>query len=483
MKVPHSKNGTPQCQTFASFFLPRLHVNYFNNTSYGQGCHFCPVFPVFPFHQDMTQRNITRRTLLQSAAITGGYFLCSSSGFANSRSALEKLDLAVIGIGGRGSANLGGVSKENIIALCDVDDVRAGKGFDRFPAAKKFYDFRKLFDQFGSKIDGAVISTPDHTHFHIAHRALSEGKHVYLEKPMAHNVWECRELTRLAREKKVATQLGVQRHTIPNMHRVVELIKSGAIGTVSEVHCWIDSNRGMQKIDQEKHPVPDTLKYDLWLGPARRRAPYHPKVTPYGWRFWWDYGTGETGNWGCHILDIPFWALDLKYPTRVGARGDLANPLMTPQKMETWMEFPANDDRPKVKLFWSQVKGGPDILREKGLPASGNNTLFVGDKGMLLCGFGKRQLLPKDKFADFDPPEPFVPDSPGFHKEWIDACKGGPVATCHFDYSGPMAETVLLGNVAYRAMAEFDWDADNLKASSGLAQRFIKESYARGWEV
>lgn len=432
----------------------------------------------------MTQKQIKRRTFLGAAALSAGYFLGTPSKAAASTSALEKLNLAVIGIGGRGGANLGGVSKENIVALCDVDDVRAGKNYERFSKAKKFYDYRELFDKIGNEIDGAVISTPDHTHFHIAHRALSEGKHVYLEKPMAHNVWECRELTDLAREKKVATQLGVQRHTIPNMHRVVELIKSGAIGNIKEVHCWVDSSRGLNALDKKLHQVPNTLKYDLWLGPARRRASYHPSVTPYGWRFWWDFGTGETGNWGCHILDIPYWALDLKYPTKVGSlKGDLANPLATPKEMHSWMEFPANEKRPGVKLFWSQVKGGPAILKEKGLPASGNNTLFIGEKGMLLCGFGKRQLLPKDKFADYEAPKPFIPDSPGFHKEWIDACKGGEPATCNFDYSGPMAETVLLGNVAFRSTKAFDWNADELKASSGIAQRFIKESYAKGWEV
>ena len=434
----------------------------------------------------MKKAKMQRRAFLGTAAATvaaTGYFSSGEALAEGSRSSLEKLNLAVIGIGGRGSANLGGVSKENIVALCDVDDQRAGKAYSRFSKARKFFDYRELFDKMGNEIDGAVISTPDHTHFHIAHRALSEGKHVYLEKPMAHNIWECRELTRLAREKKLATQLGVQRHTIPNMHRVVELIQSGAIGNVKEVHCWVDSNRGMTALDKKLHQVPGSLKYDLWLGPAKRRAKYHPSVTPYGWRFWWDYGTGETGNWGCHILDIPFWALELKYPTRVGAKGNLANPLSTPKKMDSWMEFPATPKRPGVKLFWSQVKGGPEILKEKGLPASGNNTLFVGEKGMLLCGFSKRQLLPKDRFAEYEPPEPFIADSPGFHKEWIDFCKGGKPATCHFDYSGPMAETVLLGNVAYRSMSEFDWDADSLKASSGIAQRFVREDYAKGWEV
>lgn len=430
------------------------------------------------------QRSITRRSILGGAAgVAAGYFVGNTASGFESRSALEKLNVAVIGIGGRGGANLNGVQKENIVALCDVDNVRAGKAYERFSKAKKFYDFRELFDKIGNQIDAAVISTPDHTHFHIAHRALSEGKHVYLEKPMAHNIWECRELTNLAREKKLATQLGVQRHTIPNMHRVVELIQSGAIGKIKEVHCWIDSNRGMTPLNKKLNKVPDSLKYDLWLGPAKKRMGYDPKVTPYGWRFLWDYGTGETGNWGCHILDIPFWALDLKYPTKVGGSGDLANPVSTPKEMHSWMEFPANGDRPPVKLHWSQVKGGPQILKDKGLSAKGNNTLFIGEDGMLLCGFSQRKLLPEDKFSGFEPPAPSIPKSPGFHKEFIDFCKGGEPATCNFDYSGPMAETVLLGNVAYRTLSTFDWDAKNLKSSSGIAQRFIKESYAKGWEI
>ena len=427
--------------------------------------------------------SLSRRGFLGTTTLAAGVWLGGSSEGFESRSALEKLNLAVIGIGGRGSANLGGVSKENIVALCDVDDVRAGKAFDRFSKAKKFYDYRKLFDEMGNKIDGVVISTPDHTHFHIAHRAMYEGKHVYLEKPMAHNVWECRQLTNLARKKKLATQLGVQRHTIGNMHRTVELIQSGAIGNVTEVHCWIDSDRGLPQLNKKENPIPSTLKYDLWLGPAKATMAYQPSVTPYGWRFYWDYGTGETGNFGCHILDIPYWSLDLKYPTRVGGSGGLANLKTTPKSMASWMEFPATEKRSAVKLHWSQAKGGPAILKEKGLPARGNNTLFIGDKGMLLCGFNQRTLLPEDDFQDFTTPDPFIPDSPGFHKEWIDACKGGKPATCHFDYSGPMTETVLLGNVAFRSLGVFDWDSKNLKSSNQIAQRMIKEDYAKGWEV
>jgi len=327
-----------------------------------------------------------------------------------------------------------------------------------------------------------VISTPDHTHFHPAVTAMQMGKHVYLEKPLAHTVRETRELTRLAAEKKIATQLGAQRHTLDNMHRVVELVQAGTIGTVKEVHCWIGGTRGMPAIPTDTPPVPSTLKWDLWIGPAPDR-PYHPTYCPYGWRFWWDFGTGETGNWGCHILDIPYWALGLKYPTKVDASGPPVHAQTTPTAMATRFEFPADGQRPAVTLHWYHADKGPDVLRQHNLPEAGNNTLFIGSEGMLLCGFGKRKLYPEDKFADFKAPDRTIPDSPGFYQEWIDACKGGPPATCDFvTYSGPLAETVLLGNVAYRAGGGFTWDAANLNAvGNERAQQLLRSDFRAGW--
>jgi predicted dehydrogenase len=319
-------------------------------------------------------------------------------------------------------------------------------------------------------------------HFHPAYAAMQLGLHVYLEKPLAHNVWETRTLTDLARQKKLATQLGAQRHTMSNIHRVVELIKSGAIGEVREVHSWIDGNRGMPKVPEDRPAVPAHLDWDLWVGPAKLR-PYHSTYCPYGWRFWWDYGTGETGNWGCHILDLPYWALDLKYPTRVETTGPAIDSERTPTSLHARYEFPARGGLPPLTLHWHHAAKGPDILREHKLSAVGNNNLFIGSKGMLLCGFDRRQLLPKEKFADFQPPKPFLPDSPGFHREFIQACKGGPAATCAFDYSGPMAETVLLGNVAYRA-GGFDWDAQTLTPKGNeAAARLIRETYRDGWAI
>ncbi|MEO8498304.1 MAG: Gfo/Idh/MocA family oxidoreductase [Planctomycetota bacterium] len=423
-------------------------------------------------------RTIHRRRMLQTSALAGaGVWLGTNASAADSPN--EKLNIACIGIGGRGGDNLKGVASQNIVALCDVDESRAGKAYEQHPQAKKYVDFRKMLDEMDKHIDAVVVSTPDHAHFHPSMLAMQMGKHLYCEKPMAHTVWEAREMTKLAAEMKVATQLGVQRHTLENMHRSVELIQSGAIGKVSEVHCWVDGDRGMPAVPADKPAIPSGLDWDRWLGPAKER-PYHSTYCPYGWRFWWDFGTGETGNWGCHILDTPYWALGLKYPTKVEGSGPPVHGQTTPKAMTTAFDFADQD----VKLHWYHAKNGPPILQEKGLSAKGMNTLFLGAEGMLLTGFDKYKLYPEEKFADFKPPSRTIEKSPGFYKEWFAACKGGAPATCNFDYSGPLSETVLLGNVAYRAEGSFAWDAVNLKASGNenVAQ-YLRTEFRAGWEV
>jgi len=431
---------------------------------------------------DDMSRSLNRRDALKTTAMlaagiaVGG--AASPSRAADSPN--EKLNLACIGVGGRGSANVGGVSSQNLVAFVDVDDQRAGKMYEKFGKAKRFKDYRKMLDELGTKLDGVVISTPDHTHFHPAYAAMNLDLHVYLEKPLCHNVWETRTVTDLAREKGLATQLGSQRHAMSNMHRVVELIQDDAIGKVHTVYSWIGGSRGMPEMPKDRPASPKTLDYDLWLGPAKHR-PYHPSFCPYGWRFWWDFGTGETGNWGCHILDIPFWALGLRYPTRVDATGPEVDADRTPKSMHSVLQFPESGDQPAVELHWSH--GEPAILKEKGISGKGNNTLFIGEKGMLVCGFSQKKLLPEDQFEDYKTPPKSVPDSPGFHKEWIAACRGEEPATCNFDYSGPLAEAVLLANVAYRT-GGFDWDFKKLSTGSNEnAQALIKTAYRPGWEI
>ena len=419
-------------------------------------------------------QELNRRELLVGAA---GLALGAAEAKAKVQPPSSRVNIAVIGIGGQGGFSIKELAKlqptTNFVALCDVDDERAGKAYEQFPNAKKFYDWREMFDKMGKDIDAVVIATPDHTHFHPARQAILMGKHVYLEKPMAHSVWEVRELTKLAAEKKVATQLGVQRHTLPAIHKAVEIVQSGLIGKVTEVHSWIGSNRGMVPVPTDTPPVPSTLKYDLWLGPGPQR-PYTAEIVPYKWRFFWDYGTGEAGNWGCHILDIPFWALGLTYPTRVNFHdGDPLHAVTTPTKFHVSFQYEKD-----ITLHWYQ--GTPAILKEKGLDPKGMNNLFIGEKGMLLCGFDKAELIGIDPAT---PTSVKLTKSPGFHKEWIEAIQGGKPATCHFGYSGPMTETVLLGNVAFRAQEGFDWDAKSLKASSMKATALLRPKFPKGWTV
>ena len=242
----------------------------------------------------MKYQNKTRRDFLKSTgAVAGGYWLGTSIEDVSAWSANEKLNIACIGVGGRGAANVGGVSSQNIVAMCDVDESKAGKRFQEFNQASKFKDYRVMFDKLGKQIDAVVISTPDHTHFHPARQAMLEGKHVYCEKPLAHSAWEIRQLTRIAEKMDVATQLGNQRHANAGMARAVEAVQSGMIGDISEVYCAVGGSRGMPSMPKEFPSIPSHLDWELWQGPVAHRK-YAPDYVPYKWRFWWDYGTGET---------------------------------------------------------------------------------------------------------------------------------------------------------------------------------------------
>ncbi len=427
----------------------------------------------------------TRRDVLRTTGLASAGVLLGRGAFARPM-ANDRLNVAVIGIGGRGRANLNAIARtENIVALCDVDDARAGDAYEKFPQARRFRDFRRMFDAMADEIDAVVVSTPDHTHFHPCHAALQLKKHLYVEKPLAHNPWEVRTLTDLAREQGVATQLGVQRHALPNVHRAVEIVQSGLLGEIKRCYAWVGGERGMpnKPTGPDGFPaVPDHLDWDLWMGPTAPRR-YSPAYCPYEWRFWWPYGTGEMGNWGCHVLDIPFWALGLKYPFQVGAAGPPADLDRTPKSMNSALDFAARGDAPPVKLFWLHTKDGPEILKASGMPHLGTGVLFLGSKGTLLCDFSKLHLYPED----IEVPAPSIPDSPGFHREWIDACKGGPPATCEFDYSGPLTEAVLLANIAYRTRGGKDWvtqwDGPALEFSEPKSQAYVREEYREGWKV
>jgi predicted dehydrogenase len=422
-----------------------------------------------------------RRFLQNSLALGAGVWLSGQEGFARALSPNDKLNLGVIGVSGRGGDNLAGVSSENIVALCDVDDDRLNEAGQRFPSAGRYNDYRDLLDR--NDLDAVVVSTPDHTHAVITSAALKSGRHVYCEKPLTHTVAEARAITETARKHKRVTQIGTQIHAGANYRRVVELVKGGVIGPVREVHVWLAG--GMSGGDRPKDapPVPPSLHYDLWIGPAAYR-PYSPEYLPFNWRKWWDFGNGMLGDFGCHYMDLPFWALDLRYPASVESEGPPVNPETTQEWLIARYEFPERGSQPPVALTWYHGGKRPEIAEEEPLKGWGNAVLFIGEKGMLVADYDRRQLLPEKEFEGFAPPAPTIPDSIGHHQEWILACKTGGTTTCNFDYSGPLTEAVLLGNVAYRTGKKLEWDAKKLRAENcPEADPYLKNHYRKGWKL
>jgi len=426
----------------------------------------------------------TRRVFLQQS-IAGAVAAATAGrpGRAQTRSANEKLGIAIIGVAGQGEYNLNNVfASETIVALCDVDENRAAAARNRFPKATFHTDFRRLFDQ--KDIDAVVISTPDHTHAPATVMALKAGKHVYCEKPLTHSVYEARVVAETAVKMKRATQMGTQIHAGPNYRRVVELIKSGAIGPVREAHCWVGGAWVGADRPQDTPPIPAGLHYDLWLGPAPYR-PYHPTYMPANWRGWWDFGGGTLGDMGCHHMDLAYWALDLTHPLTVEAEGPPVHPESAPPWLRVRYEYPARGSQPPVRLtWWHGEKNRPPQFAEGKLPEWGNGTLFVGEKGMLLADYDKHVLLPQKDFEGFKRPDPFIPNSIGHHNEWIRACKTGSPTTCNFTYSGALTEAVLLGNVAYRSGKKLQWDPKHLKITNAPdAERFLRREYREGWAL
>jgi predicted dehydrogenase len=422
--------------------------------------------------------------MLKSTALAGVAVWTSRGGRAcGAESPNEKLNVAMIGSGGRGAANLGGVGGENIVALCDVDERRAGPTFARYPSTPKFKDFRVMLDKMQREIDAVVVSTPDHIHAPASVFAMRRGKHCYCEKPLVHEIYEARVAAEVAQQNKLATQMGTQIHAGSNYRRVVELVHSGSIGPVRECYVWIGRSEGGGERPSETPPVPKELDWDLWLGPAPWR-PYHPCYLPRAWNFWWDFGGGNLAAMGCHYFDLPFWALGLEYPSIVKAEGPPLHPETTPRWLAIRYEFPARGELPPVALEYCDGGRKPGILKQKGLPEWGSGVLFVGSEGMLLADYGRRELYPQEKYADFKPPEPTIPNSIGHHREWIEACKTGGPTTCNFPYAAKVTETVLLGNVSFRTGREIRWDAENLRATGcPEAEQYVRREYREGWTL
>jgi predicted dehydrogenase len=398
----------------------------------------------------------------------------------------ESLGIAVVGIGGQGAWNVEQLieAKAAIVALCDVDERMAAGSRGKCPKARFYHDFREMLDKQGKDIDAVLIATPDHTHAVATVAAMKAGKHVYCEKPLAHSVWECRQMIETARKTKRVTQMGTQIHAGDNYRRVVELIQSGAIGAVREVHVWCPTvwSGGGDK-PKETPPVPPELKWDLWLGPAPEQA-YHPEFLPSKWRGWWDFGGGGHADMACHYMDLAHWALDLRLPKAVEATGPAVHAASAPDKLTVTYEYPARGEKPPVKLTWAVGVNHPDNYDESKHPNWGAGLLFIGEKGILAADYGQYKLLPEKDFADFKAPSPFIPNSIGHHKEWIQACKTGSKTLCNFEYSGALAETVLLGNVAYRSGGRIEWDAANMRIPNApAAEKFLRREYRKGWSL
>ena len=409
----------------------------------------------------------------------------------------DKLNIAIIGAGGRGATDTAGVASENIVVLCDVNATALEAQGAKYPQAAKVVDFRKIFDRPGD-FDAVVVATCEHTHAFATMLALQHGKHVYCEKPLTYNISEARLIRETASQLKLATQMGNQGHASDNHRRVKELIQSGAIGPVREVHVWVDRAWGLQSEEaatrnkdivftperpKAAEPLPPGLDWDLWLGPAPVR-PFNSVYVPGPkWYRWWDFGNGTMSDLGSHRNDLAFYALDLRAPLTVEASAGPAHPELAPATMTVVYEFAARGSMPPVTLTWYQGEGRPQLWTEARIPQWPDACLFVGDKGMILTTASKHMLLPEKDFEGFVAPPQTIPNSPGHYVEWIEACKGGKPALANFGYAGWTTESNHLGNVAYRVGKKLHWDAEKLEATNAPeAEKFIRREYRKGWE-
>ena len=427
-----------------------------------------------------------RRFLKQAAALAATTTLArpgtSPAAYAAPKSPNERLRAGAVGTFARARANINGISQAgvDIVAMADVDTNRMAETSKSFPKTKTFEDFRHVLDY--EDLDILIVGTPDHTHAIPVAEGLRRGMAVYCEKPLAHSVHECRVIRNLAAEKNAVTQMGSQIHSGDNYRRVVEEVHAGTIGDVKRVHVWLGNGPTVVGKRVKKAEVPKGINYDLWLGPAPYR-PFHVSHFHFDWRYWWDFGGGWLADFGCHYMDLPFWALDLRYPTSVVAKGEKAHEgdNEVPHKMQVDYQFPARGDQPPVHLTWYHggwMPEGAEVYNKK------SAVLFEGDKGRILADYGSKKVF-LDNGKDAEPVEQTIPNSIGHHKEFVEAVKTGGPTTCNFDYSGALAEAVLLGNVSYRTGGkELQWDAENLKATNAPeADQYIQREYRKGWTL
>ena len=443
----------------------------------------------------MSTDQISRRDFVGDVAATGMAFTIVPRhvlGGPGYRAPSDSLNIACIGVGGRGQADVRGVSGENIYALCDVDSRALDAAFNRHTSAKRYKDFRVMLEREADNIDAVTVATPDHTHTVAAMMAMKMGKHVYCEKPLARTIYEVRQLTETARRYGVATQMGNQGHAGEGTRQIREWVEAGAIGTVREIQYWTNRPIWPQAIERplESYHVPAYLDWDLWLGPAAAR-PYNPAYAPFRWRGWWDFGTGALGDIACHSMDAAFWALDLGHPSRVEPEFTALFEESAPAVSRISYDFPARGGRQAIKVVWRDGNLSParpeEIGDERRWPIESSGQMWVGDDGKLFAGiYGENPRLldaERDKDLKENPPAEKYPRTEGVYTEWIDACKGGQPAGSNFaGHSGPLTEMVLLGNLAVRTgrvLELADWQITN----TGVPEEYIKPLYREGWSL
>ncbi len=448
----------------------------------------------------MAPKDISRRVFVGDLTAAGLAFSIVPRHVLGGRGFLapsDRLNVACIGVGGKGESDVKGVSEAGatIFALCDVDLQSAESSLRRFPQAKRYRDFREMLDKEARNIDAVSVTTPDHVHAAATMMALRMGKPVFCQKPLARTLHEVRTVMDQARRSKLPTQMGNQGHTGEGTRQIREAYEAGMIGKIREVHYWTNRPIWPQALDRptEAHNVPPYLDWNLWLGPAPER-PYNPAYAPFRWRGWWDYGTGALGDIACHAMDAAFWTFDLRFPSRIEPETTQLYPETAPKSSRVTYHFPARGDRPEVKVVWRD--GGLWPARPVGLPdqmdwpyGDVGGQLWIGEEASLMAdcyGDGAWWLAKSGAraLADSPPPQKY-PRSPGVYREWISAIKGGSAPGSTFDgHAGPLTQMVLLGCIAVRLGKDVEVDPETGAITTpGVPEEYIKPTFRKGWSL
>lgn len=442
----------------------------------------------------LSRRSFLQKTTLASAAVSA--FPAIAKAKKDGVAATDRVNLAFVGVGGRGRNAIEALVDENIVAFCDVDDARASENYEKYPDVPKFRDYREMFAEMADKIDAVVITTPDHMHFPIAMTAIAHGKHVYVEKPLTHTVEEARLLTEAARKAGVITQMGNQGHSNEGTRLTKEWIQAGVLGEIREIHSWTNRPIWPQGLSLPDHSkmipvVPETLDWDLWQGVAAKR-PYDPVYLPFGWRGWWDYGCGAFGDMACHIMDAAYWGLDLGSPTALEAFSAKNNEHSCPVSSVVKYEFGPRGNQPA--LTWKWYDGGltppfpVDWEDGREYYRDGSGTLIIGSEAsMVNSTYGSSpRIFPETKMRKIAPnlPPKTLPrvETSNHHLAWCNAIRDNRQPASNFEYAGPFTETVLLGNAAIRANRRLEFDADKVKFTNyEPANQYLTKTYRPGF--